>query len=108
MNQLPFTALLNRLFGGLADALLNALHIQHKAAAPISNAVAMQVLVSLILLLTFIILRTRISVDNPGGLQHLFESMHEFVNEQSREIIGHHYKPYTPYLVTLGLYILVS
>ena len=108
MEQLPFTALLNRIFGGVANALLDALHIHHHAEAPISNAVAMQVLVFLILLMTFIYLRARISVERPGGMQHLFEGIHEFINGQSREIIGHHYKPYTPYLVTLGLYILIS
>jgi F-type H+-transporting ATPase subunit a len=108
MEQLPFTALLNRIFGGAANALLDALHIQHNAHAPINNAVAMQVLVFLILLMTFIYLRTRISVERPGGMQHLFEGIHEFLNGQSREIIGHHYKPYTPYLATLGLYILTS
>ena len=106
MNQLPFTALLNRIFGGLANGLLDALHIQHNSAAPINNAVAMQVLVFLILLMTFVYLRTRISVENPGGLQHLFEFITEFINGQSREMIGHNYKPYTPYLVTLGVYIL--
>jgi F-type H+-transporting ATPase subunit a len=106
MNQLPFTALLNRIFGGVANALLNALHVQHHAAAPINNAVAMQVLVFVLLLMLFAFLRARISVERPGALQHLFEWMHEFVNGQSREIIGHHYKPYTPYLVTLGVYIL--
>jgi F-type H+-transporting ATPase subunit a len=108
MEQLPFTALLNRIFGGAANALLDALHIHHHAEAPINNAVAMQVLVFLMLLMTFIYLRTRISVERPGGLQHLFEGIHEFLNGQSREIIGHHYKPYTPYLATLGLYILTS
>lgn len=106
MEQLPFTALLNRIFAGPANGLLDALHIRHNSAAPISNVVAMQVLVFFILLMTFVYLRTRISVEHPGGLQHLFESIHEFINGQSREIIGHHYKPYTPYLVTLGLYII--
>lgn len=106
MEQLPFAALLNRIFGGVANALLNALHIRHNAAAPINNAVAMQILVFLLLLMVFAYLRTRISVEHPGGLQHLFESIHDFVSGQSREIIGHHYKPYTPYLVTLGLYII--
>lgn len=106
MNQLPFTALLNRIFGGLANGLLDALHIQHNHAAPINNAVAMQVLVFLILLMTFVYLRTRISVEKPGGLQHLFEAITEFINGQSREMIGHNYKPYTPYLVTLGVFIL--
>ena len=108
MNQLPFTELLNRIFGGVANALLNALHIHHNAAAPINNAVAMQILVFLLLLMVFAFLRARISVDKPGALQHVFEGITEFINGQSREIIGHDYKPYTPYLVTLGLFILTS
>jgi F-type H+-transporting ATPase subunit a len=106
MEQLPLTALLNRLFGGVANALLNGLHIQHNAQAPISNAVAMQLLVTVILLAMFVYLRLRISVEKPGGLQHLFEGLHEFVNDQSREIIGHDSEGFTPFLVILGVYIL--
>jgi F-type H+-transporting ATPase subunit a len=107
MEQLAFTQLLNRLFGGPALALLNALGIQpHNPAAPITNTVAMELLVFLLLTLFFIAVRMRLSVDNPGSLQHVMEGIEGFIGDLGNEIIGHHYHPYVPYLVTLGLFIL--
>jgi F-type H+-transporting ATPase subunit a len=106
-EQLPFTAFLNRIFGGVAHSLLQALGIRHFALAPISNAVAMQFLVFLILVLLFIYLRMRLSADKPGGMQHIFESLQGFIDGQSREIIGHHSEKYTAFLSALFLYILV-
>ena len=106
MEQLPLTAFLNRVFGGLANALLDALRIHHDSLAPISNAVAMQLLVFVILLLLFIYLRTRISVEAPGGLQHIFEGLQGFIANQSHEIIGHGSESFTPFLTILGVYIL--
>ena len=106
-EQLPFTALLNRLFAGPVDALLRALHVEPKfPQAPISNHVAMEVLVVGFLIMVFVLLRSRLSVESPGGLQHIFEGVHGFITQQSREIIGHHSEAYTPYLVSLGLFIL--
>jgi F-type H+-transporting ATPase subunit a len=106
-EQLPFTALLNRIFAGPVDALLRAVRLEPQyPQAPISNAVAMEVLVVGILILVFLLVRARLSVDCPGGLQHIFEGLHGFVAQQSREIIGHHSEGYTPYLVALGLFIL--
>jgi len=106
-EQLPFTELLNRLFGPAALALLNTLHIHpENAAAPITNYVAMQILVVLFLIIVFAIVGSRLSVDSPGGLQHIFEGIHGFITQQSREIIGHHSEGYTPFLVTLGIFIL--
>ena len=107
-EQLAFTALLNRVFGGVANALLNALHLQHDAAAPITNYVAMQILVVAFLIVIFLAVRARLSVDNPGGLQHVFEGMHGFVIGQSREIIGHHSEGFTAFLVSLGVFILTA
>src|SRR5689334_16972163 len=108
-EQLPFTALLNRLFAGPVVALLHALGIEPKhPQAPIPNAVAMEVLVVSLLILVFLLVRARLSVEHPGGLQHIFEGIHGFVQQQSREIIGHHSESFTPFLVALGLFILVS
>jgi len=107
-EQLPFTALLNRIFAGPVDALLRALHIQPEfPQAPIPNAVAMEVLVVGFLILVFLLLRARLSVENPGGIQHIFEGLHGFITQQNREIIGHHSESFTPFLVSLGLFILI-
>jgi F-type H+-transporting ATPase subunit a len=108
-EQLWITRLLNQAFAGPVDALLRALHLPPQfPQAPISNAVAMQLLVFVILLILFAVVRSRLSVDNPGALQHVIEGVHGFINDQSEEIIGHHSSQYTPYLAALGYYILVS
>jgi len=108
MEQLPFTALLNKYFGGIALALLHALHIQPKhSAAPIRDSVAMEILVAILLLLIFALVRARLSVEKPGGLQHIVEGLHGFIQNQSEEIIGHHSEGFTPFLMALGLFILL-
>ena len=110
MEQLWITALLNRLIGGPVNAILQALPpVFHPAdpSAPISNAVAVEILVIAILFLIFIWVRSRLSVEKPGGSQHLAETVHEFITNQSDEIIGHHSEKFTPFLASLFLFILL-
>ena len=108
-EQLLFTRLLNHAFAGPVTALLRALHINPTYSnAPITNAVAMEVLVVGLLLVFFVILRSRLSVESPGGLQHMFEGLHGFVEGQSRDVIGPHSEQFTPFLLTLGLFILIG
>ncbi len=108
MEQLPFTALLNKIFGPIVLALLNALRVQpDNPNAPIPNSVAMEILVFIILVLFFFYVRARLSVDKPGAFQHIIEGVHGFISGQSEEIIGHHSDHYTPFLVSLGLFILL-
>jgi len=106
-EQLWFTAILNHLFAMPVTAFLRALHIEpNYPAQPITNSLAMELLVIGFLLLLFILVRSRLSVDNPGGLQHVFESIEGFIQGQSNEIIGHHSEGYTPFLATLLFFIL--
>ena len=121
-EQLFFTHFLNHYLGGLAARILSALGAHPLAAgeksqylftydpaAPISNFFAMEVLVVLILLVFFVWARARISVDRPSAMQHIFELAEEFVNHQSEEIIpAHGSERFTPFLVALGLFILVA
>ncbi len=107
MEQLTFTKFLNHLFGPAVTALLGDLHIHVKRpTAPISNSVAMELLVVLLLTLFFIAVRMRLSVENPGGLQHTMEGINGFVAGLADEIIGHHSAKFVPYLTALGLFIL--
>jgi F-type H+-transporting ATPase subunit a len=46
------------------------------------------------------------AVDSPGGVQHVVEVLNNFVDNQSHEIIGHEYKHYMPYIMTIALFIL--
>src|ERR1700727_1904818 len=107
MEQLWFTALLNRLFGVPVLHLMLALGIHPKhELRPISNSFAMEFLVVLLLTLFFIAVRMRLSAASPGGLQHSMESIEGFFGNMGNEIIGHHYHRYHAYLVALGLFIL--
>ncbi len=109
-GQLWFTELLNRAFAKPVDAVLQALPPAFHPAnseAPISNYVAMEILVVGILILLFLVVRSRLSVDRPGGLQHVVEMLHEFITNQSKEIIGEHSDQFTPFLTSLFLFIFV-
>ena len=88
-EQLWFTQLLNRLLAGPVDALLRAVHVAPASPhAPISNAVAMEVLVVGFLLLFFVLVRSRLSVENPGALQHLVEGGEGFIATRAARSSG--------------------
>jgi len=107
-EQLWFTEILNRLFAGSVTALLGLLGIRpHHPEAPITNSFAMELLVFGFLLAVFLTLRSRLSVESPGALQHTFEGLEGFALGQSREIIGHHSEPYTPFFAIIFIFILV-
>jgi F-type H+-transporting ATPase subunit a len=110
-EELWFTALLNHAFAKPVNAILQSLPPSFHPAnpeAPINNAVAMEVLVVSILILFFLLIRSRLNVDKPGGVQHLAEMFHEFITDQSEQIIGHHSEKFTPFLLSLFVFILVS
>jgi F-type H+-transporting ATPase subunit a len=107
-EQLWFTQILNHLFAAPAAALMRAVHIEPtRPQAPITDAVAMELLVFLFLVALFALVRSRLSVESPGALQHIFEGVHGFVQGQSEEIIGHGSESFTPFLVVLILFILI-
>jgi F-type H+-transporting ATPase subunit a len=106
-EQLWFTRLLNDLLASPVTSLLRTLHIEPKhPLAPIPNSLAMELLVLGSLVILFLLLRSRLSVEDPGGLQHVFESIEGFVTGQSQEIIGHHSEGFTPFLTALLFFIL--
>src|SRR4029077_11566084 len=107
-EQLWFTEILNHLFASPVTGLLRALRIDPEyPQAPITNTVAMQFLVFLILVALFVLVRARLSVDKPGALQHVFEGTQGLVEGQSEEIIGHHSERFTPFLMTMAFFILL-
>ena len=108
-TQLLFTRFLNAHFAGAANAVLAAFRVTPtNPAAPINNAFAMELLITGILLLYFVAVRLSLSVEKPKPVQHLAESIHEFVSEQSESIIGHGYERFVGYLTALFLFILLS
>jgi F-type H+-transporting ATPase subunit a len=84
------TKLFNEYFAGFANWLL-ALFGQkaENPAEPWADFMVMQILVAVILIVLFAILRTRLSVTKPGGLQHVFEMIHGFVSDEAEGQVGH-------------------
>ena len=108
-TQLLFTRFLNHHLAGPVDALLALFHVRPAfAEAPITNAVAMEFLVFVVLLVYFVVVRVSLSVEKPNGFQHLAEMLNEGVEEQSESIIGHGFERFTSYLTVLFLFILLA
>jgi F-type H+-transporting ATPase subunit a len=108
-HQLWFTELLNHHLGSVVTAMLRRFGMEPQyPSAPISNAVAMELLVFALLVLFFLMVRARLSVENPRGSQHIVEMLQDYISNQASEIIGHDYKRFIPYIMALGYFILVS
>jgi F-type H+-transporting ATPase subunit a len=108
-EQLWFTEILNHLLAGPVTLLLRAIHIEPRfQQSPITNGVAMEFLVFAFLVALFAMVRSRLSVEQPGALQHTFEGLHSFIQGQSEDVIGHGSGEFTPFLMVLMLFILTS
>ena len=107
--QLLLTRFLNHLFAAPVDHVLAAVHVAPAYPdAPITNAVAMELLVFVLLLAYFLLVRLTLSVEEPGTIQHVAEMTDEFIFEQGEQIIGEGHQRFGGYLASLGLFILVS
>jgi F-type H+-transporting ATPase subunit a len=104
-SELWITALFNRTLASPANALLNALGIGHDSAHPWADWMTCEILVVLFIVVLFAFLKTRLSVERPGKLQHVFELFHEFVHASSEEMIEHGAAKYVPMFGTIFLFI---
>jgi F-type H+-transporting ATPase subunit a len=65
----------------------------------------MEVLVILVILAGALVLRRRLSVENPGKFQQVMEVVVEFTRNMNEEIIGHEGRRYVPMIATLGIFV---
>jgi F-type H+-transporting ATPase subunit a len=106
-HELWITELFNNHLAWLGNAFLNVFGVHaHNPERPWVNFMTMQILVALFTIILFAILRTRLSMDRPGRLQHVFESIYEFLRGQSDEVMGHHGVRYLAFFGTLFIFIL--
>ena len=102
-----FTALLNDHLAGPARALLELLRIHaHNPARPWQDFVSLQLLVAAAVVLVFALLRRRLSVEEPGKMQHVFEVLYQFLDSQGKEIVGSKGGRHVAFLGTLFFFIL--
>jgi F-type H+-transporting ATPase subunit a len=103
------TGLLNQLFGASITALLNKLNIYPvHPAAPIGDALTLELVVALLLVLFFIVVRASLSVEKPGSMQHLAEMVYDFVDGQAQSVMGHDgYQSHLPFVTTILLFVLI-
>jgi F-type H+-transporting ATPase subunit a len=107
-HQLWFTAILNKLLGGVVTPLLVKIgQAPSDPASPIPNYVAMQVLVIFLLIVGMVLLRRSLSVENPGKFQHVMEIVVQFIQGMSEEVIGHGSSRHVAMLGTLGLFVVL-
>lgn len=107
-QTLWFTALLNKLIGGPVYAGLVALGFHPDRARPIPNDIAMEVLALLVIIIGALVLRSRLSVENPGKFQQTMEVFVEFTQNMADDVIGHDGRRYVALIGTLGIFVAVS
>ena len=106
-HELGLTRLFNENLGGLANGILSAVGLTaHDAAHPWENWVVMELLVVALLVLAVMVVRSQLSADKPGILQHLFEGVHGFLTTTVHQVGIHHGEKFVPYLGTCFLFIL--
>ncbi len=101
------TILFNKYLAAPADAVLDAVHVNHNPAHPWPNWLTMEILVVAIMVVLFAFIRRSLSVDRPNKLQHLFEVLFGFFTEQTDESVGHGGYKLVPFFGTLFIFILI-
>jgi F-type H+-transporting ATPase subunit a len=108
------TVLLNHYLGSVALALDSALHITPtNPELPIPEYVVMALVVLVVTTIFALILRSQLSVENPGSLQQIAESlisnpMGFGVRDLVHENVHHHPDRYVPFIGSIGMFVLVS
>lgn len=108
MHELWITSLFNRALSGPANAVLDALHFPAQDHTnPWTDWMVCEILIVLFIVVLFGLLRSRLSVDRPGKLQHAMELTYEFVHASAEEVVGHDGPRYVAFFGTLFIFILL-
>ncbi|MBP7866924.1 MAG: F0F1 ATP synthase subunit A [Acidobacteria bacterium] len=106
MEQLWLTRVLNALLGPAVVRVGETLGARFEnPAAPIPNHVAYILFVTVFLVVFFWWLRRKLSMDRPGGMQHLVESVVGGIQGLSDAIIGPQGRKHLSFHVSLGTFI---
>jgi F-type H+-transporting ATPase subunit a len=106
-HEIWLTRLFNDSLAGLGNFFLGLAGLPAQPR-PWANFITMQILVVALMVVLFLILRTRLSVDKPGKTQQLFEVIYEFLRGEANDQVGHDGHKYLGYFATIFLFILFS
>jgi F-type H+-transporting ATPase subunit a len=105
-HELALTALFNEYLAGPANAILGAIGMTaDDPKHPWANWIVMELLVVALIMVTVAILRGRLSAENPGKLQHIFELIYNFIDETISQVGVHHGERFIYYIGTIFIFI---
>jgi F-type H+-transporting ATPase subunit a len=104
-HELWLTALMNKLIGKPVAAMLTLMGFHPDPAHPIPDYMAAEILVVLLIVAAALVLRRRLSVENPGKFQQMMEVFYEFNRNLADDVIGHDGRRYMVLIGTLGLFV---
>jgi F-type H+-transporting ATPase subunit a len=103
------TRLFNAWFSGLGNSLLALFHMKaDNPAEPWADFMVMQLFVVLLLVVLFAVLRSTLSVEKPGAMQHIFELIHNFIAGEAEGQVGHDGHKHTLIFETLFIFLLFA
>jgi F-type H+-transporting ATPase subunit a len=106
-HELALTALFNEYLAAPANALLGALGITAEHPKhPWPNWLVMELLVVALIMVTVAVLRGRLSAENPGKLQQVFELIYEFIADTISQVGVNHGERFIYYIGTIFIFIL--
>jgi F-type H+-transporting ATPase subunit a len=106
-HELALTALFNNHLAGPANAILGVFGMTaENPAQPWADWLVMELMVVALIMITVAIVRGRLSVENPGKLQHVFELIYEFIVDTISEVGVHHGERFVYYIGTIFIFIL--
>ena len=107
MDENWLTAIFNKYLAGVANAILGLVNLKaNDPAHPWETWLVMELLVFVILILLVAAVRPHFSADRPGKLQHLFETIYDFLKNQASEVGIEHPDKYVGFFGTLFIFIL--
>lgn len=106
-HELALTALFNDHLAGPANAILGVFGMTAEDPKhPWPDWLVMQLLVVALIMVVVAIVRRRLSAENPGALQHIFELIYGFIADTISEVGVHHGERFIYYVGTIFIFIL--
>jgi F-type H+-transporting ATPase subunit a len=97
----------NKYLAGPANSFLEAVGLKAADPAhPWADWLCTEIIIVLLVIALFAYLKSRLSVDRPGKLQHCFELIYEFLHAQAEEVVGHGSKRFLAFFGTIFIFVL--